>query len=119
MIGAVQRVGSAVGIAVIGSVFFGTLVIAGKTPDAVATGFTDAAAAAMAVRAASRCWRSCWCSPCRAARTRVTDRSCEARQVGRAGLVVGGARRPDAGGGCLEQVGEGAQVLGDQGAERR
>lgn len=49
VIGAVQRIGSAVGIAVIGSVFFGSLVIGGKTPDAVATGFTDAAAAAMVV----------------------------------------------------------------------
>jgi EmrB/QacA subfamily drug resistance transporter len=49
VIGAVQRIGSAVGIAVIGSVFFGSLVIGGKGQAAVATGFTDAAAHAMLV----------------------------------------------------------------------
>ena len=45
-----QRVGSAVGIAIIGSVLFGSLVITG--PDTVASGFTHAAANAMAVSAA-------------------------------------------------------------------
>ncbi|CAD5991580.1 MFS transporter [Agreia sp. COWG] len=49
VIGAVQRIGSAVGIAVIGSVLFGSLTVAGNTPAALATGFTDAAAAAMIV----------------------------------------------------------------------
>lgn len=49
VISAMQRVGSAVGIAVIGSVFFGTLVIDGRTPDAVASGFGASATSAMAV----------------------------------------------------------------------
>ncbi|MBD8078395.1 MFS transporter [Cellulosimicrobium arenosum] len=47
-----QRVGSAVGIAVIGSVLFGTLSFTGRTPDAVAAGFTHSAAVAMSVSAA-------------------------------------------------------------------
>ncbi|PPG10897.1 MULTISPECIES: MFS transporter [unclassified Rathayibacter] len=45
VISAIQRIGSAVGIAVIGSVLFGSLVITG--PDTVASGFLDAAAPAM------------------------------------------------------------------------
>ena len=55
MIGTMQRLGSAVGIAVIGSVFFGTLVIpaAGRPTAAdVAVGFAHSAAAALAVSAA-------------------------------------------------------------------
>lgn len=55
VIGTMQRLGSAVGIAVIGSVFFGTLVIpAGGRPTAadVAIGFSHSAAAALAVSAA-------------------------------------------------------------------
>jgi hypothetical protein len=42
-------VGSAIGIAIIGSVLFGSLVITG--PDTVASGFTKAAADAMLVSA--------------------------------------------------------------------
>jgi len=52
VVGVMQRVGSAAGIAVVGSVFFGTLVVAGPGPDALATGFTDSATLAMAVSAA-------------------------------------------------------------------
>jgi MFS family permease len=52
VISAMQRVGSAIGIAVIGSVFFGTLVIDGQSPDAVATGFVGSSAAAMGVSVA-------------------------------------------------------------------
>ncbi|MBC7443061.1 MAG: MFS transporter [Ramlibacter sp.] len=52
VVGVMQRVGSAVGIAVIGSVFFGTLVVAGPTPAALADGFTTSATAAMGVSAA-------------------------------------------------------------------
>jgi hypothetical protein len=51
VISAIQRIGSAVGIAIIGSVLFGTLTISGRTPADVATGFTDAAAHAMLVSA--------------------------------------------------------------------
>lgn len=68
VISAIQRIGSAIGIAIIGSVLFGSLVISrpapptDKTPEAVgaftkalaeniATGFTDAAAKAMLVSA--------------------------------------------------------------------
>ncbi|MFO7689758.1 MAG: DHA2 family efflux MFS transporter permease subunit [Cryobacterium sp.] len=51
VVGVMQRVGSAVGIAVIGSVFFGTLVVAGSGPAAVAEGFTRSATMAMAVSA--------------------------------------------------------------------
>lgn len=50
VVSTVQRVGSAVGIAIIGSVLFGSLVITG--PDTVASGFTTAAGNAMAVSAA-------------------------------------------------------------------
>jgi hypothetical protein len=46
-----QRVGSAVGIAVIGSVFFGTLTVTGPGADALATAFTHSATMAMAVSA--------------------------------------------------------------------
>ncbi|TXK17224.1 MFS transporter [Homoserinibacter sp. GY 40078] len=49
VIGTMQRVGSAVGIAVIGSVLFGTLEITG--PDAVAAGFAVSAGHAMLVSA--------------------------------------------------------------------
>ncbi|MFB2580734.1 MFS transporter [Herbiconiux sp. P15] len=52
VISAMQRIGSAVGIAVIGSVFFGTLVVAGSSADAVATGFVNSSAAAMGVSVA-------------------------------------------------------------------
>lgn len=52
VIGVAQRVGSAIGIAIIGSVLFGTLTITGHTPEALATGFTNAAANALAVSAA-------------------------------------------------------------------
>jgi hypothetical protein len=52
VVSAVQRVGSAIGIAIIGSVLFGTLVIKGGSPDAVATGFTHSATSAMLVSAA-------------------------------------------------------------------
>ncbi|WP_116283966.1 MFS transporter [Subtercola boreus] len=51
VISAVQRIGSAVGIAIIGSVLFGSLVISGPSQDAVATGFTHAAGSAMMVSA--------------------------------------------------------------------
>jgi len=50
VVSTVQRVGSAVGIAIIGSVLFGSLVITG--PDTVASGFITAAADALAVSAA-------------------------------------------------------------------
>ncbi|GAA2239946.1 MFS transporter [Rarobacter faecitabidus] len=49
VIGTMQRIGSAIGIAVIGSVFFGTLKISGAAD--VARGFVDSAAHAMAVSA--------------------------------------------------------------------
>ena len=52
VVGVMQRVGSAIGIAVIGSVFFGTLVVAGPGSAALATGFTTSATAAMGVSAA-------------------------------------------------------------------
>jgi len=52
VVSAVQRIGSAVGIAIIGSVLFGTLVINGHSRDAVATGFTNSATKAMLVSAA-------------------------------------------------------------------
>lgn len=50
VIATMQRIGSAVGIAVIGSVLFGNLNITG--PDTVASGFTHAASIAMSVSAA-------------------------------------------------------------------
>ncbi|PJJ61641.1 MFS transporter [Compostimonas suwonensis] len=50
ILGTVQRIGSAIGIAVIGSVLFGTLVIDPSTgPDAVADGFGRSAQLAMGV----------------------------------------------------------------------
>ncbi len=49
VIGTVQRLGSAVGIAIVGSVFFGTLTVTGPSPDALATAFADSSAAALAV----------------------------------------------------------------------
>ncbi|WP_375425404.1 MFS transporter [uncultured Friedmanniella sp.] len=52
VVSTVQRVGSAVGIAIIGSVLFGSLVVRGPGADALATGFVDAAAKAMAVSCA-------------------------------------------------------------------
>jgi EmrB/QacA subfamily drug resistance transporter len=52
VIGVMQRVGSAIGIAVIGSVLFGTLTVTGHTPAAVADAFASSAAAALAVSAA-------------------------------------------------------------------
>jgi MFS family permease len=51
VVGVMQRVGSAIGIAVIGSVFFGTLTVDGPGADALATGFTHSATLAMAVSA--------------------------------------------------------------------
>ncbi|QWT22766.1 MFS transporter [Subtercola sp. PAMC28395] len=51
VISAIQRIGSAVGIAVIGSVLFGSITITGHTPADVATGFGSAAASAMLVSA--------------------------------------------------------------------
>ncbi|MEB0004069.1 MFS transporter [Cryobacterium sp. 10S3] len=52
VVGVMQRVGAAVGIAVIGSVLFGNLVVAGPGKDALASAFTTAATDAMAVSAA-------------------------------------------------------------------
>jgi predicted MFS family arabinose efflux permease len=52
VVSAVQRIGSAMGIAIIGSVLFGTLVIKGNSRDAVATGFVHSAGAATLVSAA-------------------------------------------------------------------
>jgi EmrB/QacA subfamily drug resistance transporter len=52
VIATMQRVGSAIGIAIIGSVLFGTLSITGHDASAVATGFTHSAAAAMGVSTA-------------------------------------------------------------------
>ncbi|KQY46258.1 DHA2 family efflux MFS transporter permease subunit [Cellulomonas sp. Root137] len=52
VIGVMQRVGSAIGIAVIGSVLFGTLHITSNDPAQIAQAFTDSAAHAMAVSAA-------------------------------------------------------------------
>lgn len=52
VVGVMQRVGSAVGIAVIGSVLFGSLVVTGPGPGALATAFTNSATLAMAVSAA-------------------------------------------------------------------
>ncbi|MGD8194445.1 MFS transporter [Herbiconiux sp. P18] len=49
VISAMQRVGSAIGIAVVGSVFFGSLVVGQGSPDALATGFVNSSAVAMAV----------------------------------------------------------------------
>lgn len=52
VIGVMQRLGSAIGIAVIGSVLFGTLNVQGNTRAAVADAFTASSAAALAVSAA-------------------------------------------------------------------
>ena len=60
VVATMQRVGSAIGIAVISSVLFGSLVITGS--DSRASGFTNAAAHAMAVSAPSAWPRSCWSS---------------------------------------------------------
>ena len=51
VISVMQRVGSAIGIAIIGSVLFGTLNITGNTPEAVADAFATSAASALAVSA--------------------------------------------------------------------
>ncbi|GEL98927.1 MFS transporter [Cellulomonas terrae] len=51
VISVMQRVGSAIGIAVIGSVLFGTLHLTSKDPAQIAQAFVDAAAHAMAVSA--------------------------------------------------------------------
>jgi len=51
VISVMQRVGSAIGIAVIGSVLFGTLSITSRDPAAVMQAFADSAAHAMAVSA--------------------------------------------------------------------
>lgn len=52
VIGTMQRVGSAMGIAVIGTVLFGTLHVTSRGPHAVALAFDHSAALAMAVSAA-------------------------------------------------------------------
>jgi EmrB/QacA subfamily drug resistance transporter len=52
VIGTMQRVGAAIGIAVIGSVLFGTLEITAPTADALAAGFGRSATLAMATSAA-------------------------------------------------------------------
>lgn len=52
VLGTAQRVGSAIGIAVIGSVFFGTLVFGTPGPDAAAIAFTGSAQIAIAVSVA-------------------------------------------------------------------
>jgi EmrB/QacA subfamily drug resistance transporter len=52
VIGTMQRVGSAIGIAVVGSVFFGTLNVQGPGADALAAAFSDSAASAIALSAA-------------------------------------------------------------------
>jgi EmrB/QacA subfamily drug resistance transporter len=49
VIGVMQRIGAAIGIAVIGSVLFGTLSVKGPGADALATAFTKSAADAMIV----------------------------------------------------------------------
>ena len=53
VISVMQRVGSAIGIAVIGSVLFGTLHITSKDPAQIQQAFVDSAAHAMAVSAAA------------------------------------------------------------------
>ena len=52
MLGTAQRIGSAIGIAVIGSVFFGTLDVRGPGADALGTAFAGSATIAIAVSAA-------------------------------------------------------------------
>lgn len=51
VISVMQRVGSAIGIAIVGSVLFGTLTVTGHTPTAVADAFASSATSAMAVSA--------------------------------------------------------------------
>jgi EmrB/QacA subfamily drug resistance transporter len=51
VVGVMQRIGSAVGIAVVGSVFFGAITVSGPGEDAVATGFGNAAAAGLGLSA--------------------------------------------------------------------
>jgi EmrB/QacA subfamily drug resistance transporter len=51
VIGVMQRIGSAVGIAVVGSVFFGAINVTGPGEDAVASAFGDAAAAGLLLSA--------------------------------------------------------------------
>ncbi|WP_026851915.1 DHA2 family efflux MFS transporter permease subunit [Glaciibacter superstes] len=51
VIGVMQRIGAAIGIAVIGSVLFGTLNVSGPSPAALADAFTSSSAAALAVSA--------------------------------------------------------------------
>ncbi|MET0989638.1 MAG: MFS transporter [Glaciihabitans sp.] len=51
VIGVMQRIGSAVGIAVVGSVFFGSLTITSSDPAAVQSAFGDAAAAGLLLSA--------------------------------------------------------------------
>ena len=52
VISVMQRIGSAVGIAIIGSVLFGSIKVTGNTQAAVADAFTSASANALAVSAA-------------------------------------------------------------------
>jgi EmrB/QacA subfamily drug resistance transporter len=52
VVGTAQRIGSAAGIAVVGSALFGSLTVASGSPADLAAGFGHAAAAAMAVSAA-------------------------------------------------------------------
>ncbi|MBC7724823.1 MAG: MFS transporter [Burkholderiaceae bacterium] len=52
VLGTAQRIGSAIGIAVIGSVFFGSLNITGPGAEAVGAAFADSATIAIAVSAA-------------------------------------------------------------------
>jgi hypothetical protein len=49
VIGVMQRIGAAIGIAIIGSVLFGTLSVKGPGASALATAFTKSAADAMVV----------------------------------------------------------------------
>ncbi len=51
VISVMQRVGAAIGIAIVGSVLFGTLNITANTPEAVADAFASSAASALAVSA--------------------------------------------------------------------
>ena len=70
-----QRVGSAIGIAVIGSVLFGTLHITSKRPGADQQAFVDAAAPRDGgERGARGASASCWCSCCRSRSTRAAGR---------------------------------------------
>ena len=52
VISVMQRIGSAIGIAIIGSVLFGSIAVTGTTPAAIADAFTSASANALAVSAA-------------------------------------------------------------------